>query len=1075
MNKMGTALTLLALIGATPAAIAATPAVQPRLSLAGLESAKQFDRFIVKFRAGTPEANSASARQQALDSAAAQARQDIARSRQLWRPAATAPLWLLNHVRRMAQGADVVATTHKLDRAQAAALMRRIASNPAVAYVELDRILQPVFTPNDPNFPSQWGLTDADAGIRADQAWDLDNGAGVVVAIIDTGITSHSDLNANVLPGYDFVSNLAMANDGDGRDSNAGDPGDYRGNVSSSWHGTHVAGTVAAIGNNSSGVIGVAYGARILPVRVLGVGGGSISDIADGLLWAAGGSVPGVPANASPAEVANLSLGGAGTCSITMQNAINGAVALGTTVVVAAGNDADDAGATEPASCANVIAVASVSSNSARSSFSNFGTSVAVSAPGSSIISTVNLGSTAPAGEGYATYSGTSMATPHVAGTVALLQGRRVARGYPPYAPAAVASQLKSLAYPVVQGCTYYYGAGIPDARALLEVAGGDAQALSAGIAANSLAASGGNALYFVLPASAAQAGLRFASSGGSGNADLYVKFGAKPTTADYDCRSSNADNSESCDIASAQPGSYYAMLLATAAFSATSLTASLIGNAEPSAAFAHTATGLSVSFTDLSGDSDGSIASRNWNFGDFISTSQTNPVHAYSQAGSYLVQLTSTDNLGSSNCALRRLVVSPPAQALSNGIAVTGIAAKIGGELRYTLAVPAGASNLGFVTAGGSGDADLFVKFGAPPSLSDYDCVSQSPSTSEQCSIGTTQAGTYHVLLRAFSNFSSVALTGSYLASGNAPPMANFAATSNQLVATFTDSSSDSDGSIIVRNWNFGDGSTSTVANPVKTYAAAGTYNVNLSVTDDGGASASVSKPVTVSGQPAVSASIADVAMTETDSGTRSLSFRVSLSATAPTAITYDIATSNGSALAGSDYLARSLVGERISAGSSGKSFVVTVNGDTAIEPDETFQVSLSNVVGANVTDGLAIGTIRNNDCICLRIGDVSIVEGHAGTSTLTFTITLSQGAASNVTYNIATANSTATAGSDYVASSLSGQTIPAGQTSKTFSVVVNGDATVESNERFRVNVTSVSGATVSDGVAYGTIVNDD
>jgi hypothetical protein len=206
-----------------------------------------------------------------------------------------------------------------------------------------------------------------------------------------------------------------------------------------------------------------------------------------------------------------------------------------------------------------------------------------------------------------------------------------------------------------------------------------------------------------------------------------------------------------------------------------------------------------------------------------------------------------------------------------------------------------------------------------------------------------------------------------------------------------------------------------------------------------------------------------------------------VKLSAAAAGPVTYNIATGNGSALAGSDYTAKSLLAVSIPAGTLSKTFTVSLTGDTIVEPNETFTVTLSNVTGASVSDGQAVGTIRNDDsggtsgAAQVSIADISIVEGDSGSKLATFTVKLSQAAAGNVSYNIATADGTAHAGSDYVATSLSGQVIPAGQLSKTFSVSVNGDTALEGSERFKVNLTGVSGASVLDALAIGNITNDD
>ena len=223
---------------------------------------------------------------------------------------------------------------------------------------------------------------------------------------------------------------------------------------------------------------------------------------------------------------------------------------------------------------------------------------------------------------------------------------------------------------------------------------------------------------------------------------------------------------------------------------------------------------------------------------------------------------------------------------------------------------------------------------------------------------------------------------------------------------------------------------------------------------------------------------SVADVALAEGDGGSKTALFTVRLSQAAPAAVRYSIATSNGTATAGTDYAARSLAGETIAAGKSSRTFAVTVNGDTAVEADETFGVTVSAVTGAVVARGTASGTILNDDQEpppSLSIADVSLDEGDSGTRQATFTVRLSKPAPSPVSFAIATADGTAKAGSDYLARGLAGQQIAAGASSYVFAVAINGDTAVETDETFTVAVSGVTGATVADGSATGTIVDDD
>lgn len=252
---------------------------------------------------------------------------------------------------------------------------------------------------------------------------------------------------------------------------------------------------------------------------------------------------------------------------------------------------------------------------------------------------------------------------------------------------------------------------------------------------------------------------------------------------------------------------------------------------------------------------------------------------------------------------------------------------------------------------------------------------------------------------------------------------------------------------------------------------------DIDVSGVDDGLAVDDFS--LTPNGSAALPAmTVNDVSLSEGNAGTTTFSFTVSLSAPAGAGgVTFDIATADGTAIGPGDYTPKSLTGQTIPAGSSTYSFSVLVNGDTTPETNETFFVNATNVTGALVSDGQGQGTIVNDDAAPnLTINDVSLNEGNAGTTNFTFTVSLSAPApAGGVTFDIATANGTAVAPGDYTANSLTGQTIPAGSSTYSFSVLVNGDATPEPGETFFVNISNVTNAITTDGQGLGTIVNDD
>ncbi|MET9225278.1 S8 family serine peptidase [Lentzea sp. NPDC003310] len=427
---------------------------------------RPFERLIVGYKPGTAEASS--------DTAASDDARKKGKSLH----------------RRTASGAVVVDLGSKTTNADST--IQAFKNDPKVAYVEPDLLMQPFADPNDTEYSRQWDLFEATAGMNVPGAWSSTTGAGVTVAVIDTGYVAHSDLSSKVVAGYDFVSDAARARDNNGRDSNPADEGDWvaRGECGtdangnpvpaadqgSSWHGTHVAGTIAASTNNSKGIAGIAYDAKIQPLRVLAKCGGATSDIADAITWASGGTVSGVPANQNVAKVINMSLGGQSSCSTTYQNAINGAINRGTTVVVAAGNSNMNVANFTPANCTGVITVAASSREGNKAFYSNFGTRIDIAAPGgetrrgtdtpgtittpeNGIWSTLNAGTTTPGAENYKPYQGTSMAAPHIAGLAALLVAKK-----PSLTPAQVKDLIKTNSRPLPGTCSGGCGAGLADA-----------------------------------------------------------------------------------------------------------------------------------------------------------------------------------------------------------------------------------------------------------------------------------------------------------------------------------------------------------------------------------------------------------------------------------------------------------------------------------------------------------------------------------------------------------------------------------------------------------------------------------
>jgi serine protease len=501
-----------------------------RFDISSLAPGGHYDRFIVTYRDGAAERSNHAALLQNVGAAISRAGLDRATA------AGRSTGVQASYQRKLATGADLVRTSRKLDRSEAASLVRQIAADPAVAYVMPDVMLHRVrdirapdslkpatFTPSDTYYPYyQWNLMAPDGsitffgdanhgGTRVDDAWDLADGKGIVIAVLDTGITRHVDVRTGLASqGYDFITDAFVSGrPTDDRVPGGWDLGDWTTTEPwlsactnannppepSSWHGTHVASTTGAeITDNALGMAGIAFHAKVLPVRVLGHCGGYTSDIADAIVWAAGGKVEGVPRNRHPAQVINLSLGGEGRCnpSDVTAKAVAEANALGATVVVSAGNSGDDAAKYTPAGCPGVITVASTGITSQRAYYSNWGHAVEIAAPGGGVFQdddpntgvvsfdgfvwqAANNGDTTPVpvGDTYIGFAGTSQAAPHVTGTVALMQSARKELCLPLLKPGQVLKVLQQTAYePMIrpQG-KYSIGAGILDSAAAVEAA----------------------------------------------------------------------------------------------------------------------------------------------------------------------------------------------------------------------------------------------------------------------------------------------------------------------------------------------------------------------------------------------------------------------------------------------------------------------------------------------------------------------------------------------------------------------------------------------------------------------------
>ncbi|MFC5435872.1 S8 family peptidase [Rhodanobacter umsongensis] len=587
----------------------------------------RYDRFIVTYRDGSTERNSRNAAVQNIGAAISRTRINAASGRRT----TVAPLGV-SYQRKLAVGAELVRTSRKLTQSEASTLMAQIAADPAVAHVEIDALMHPVRdipatatmrptallpgAPNDPMHATyQWHFNNPTGGADVERAWELADGTGITVAVLDTGITQHPDLDLSLADaGYDFINDRFVSGRAvDGRVPGGWDTGDWTTQEpwlsectsashppeDSTWHGTHVSGTIAELTDNGVGMAGVAHNAKVLPVRVLGHCGGYTSDIADGIVWASGGHVDGVPDNLHPAQVINMSLGGGGACSAddVSGQAIAGAISRGATVVVSAGNSNADAANFTPASCPGVITVASSGITGKRAFYSNYGTRVNIAAPGGGVYtdddpntgtlanptgfvwSAINKGTTVPAEAVYGGMAGTSQAAPHVSGAVALILSAEAQAGLPISTPAQIRNLLARTARPFPVKADRPIGTGIVDAyAAVIEALNGggneSATPLAPGVLQGGQAGASGDSQLYSLNVPAGAKNLTLRSFGGTGDVSLFVKAGIAPgeNGSDADFKSTRPGNAEAVLIAKPQATTYYIRVVGVSSYSGLSL-----------------------------------------------------------------------------------------------------------------------------------------------------------------------------------------------------------------------------------------------------------------------------------------------------------------------------------------------------------------------------------------------------------------------------------------------------------------------------------------------------------------------
>ena len=940
--------------------------------------------------------------------------------------------------------------------------VRRLAGRPGIAYAEPNYVLSIDSIPDDPRFGELWGLHNtgqsggtADADIDAPEAWDVTTGSrSVVVAVIDTGVDyNHPDLAANIwvnaaelngspnrdddrngyvddVHGYDFVNNDASPLDDQG-------------------HGTHLAGTIGAAGNNGVGVAGINWQVQIMPLKFLdGSGSGTTSDAIKAIEYAV----------ANGATISNNSWGG-DPYSQALYDAIRNARNAGHIFVTAAGNNGsnNDQSPFYPAGYEldNVISVAATDRNDRLASFSNYGAAtVDLAAPGVDILST-------KPNNAYATSSGTSMATPHVAGVVALVRGQHPELTY----REVIQQVLNSVDYvPALEGRTITAGR------------------LNAARAVGAPDIEGPRVL-------------RSEPSGGVGGvvSSIRLTFQKSIDPASFDladvARFDGPQGPISAAAVTAVPGSWNRKF--DVAFA-------------PQAAYG--------TYTMVIGPEIGDLASPpNWMDQNQDGSRGDIPADQYTASFTIGQQLVFAS--GDVPKSLVPLTLCTSTLTVDKDVSIADVDVRIDvaypdvGFLDVSLVSPAGTtvSLAPYTPLLGAADyqdtvfddeAALPIASGTPPFTGSYQPASFLSALDNQSARGTWQLRVHNLWfyggtvnswgLSILPNPPRLSIGDVTMAEGDSDGSgAVFSVSlSNAIGEPVTVDFATADGTAtggsdyeatggtltflpgqltkIVSVKVFGD----VVDEPDETFFVNLTGAVRATIADGQGLGMIRNDEARLS--------VGDVSLQEGNSGSTSAAFTVSLSAASSQTVTVSYATADGTATAGSDYTAAS-GSLSFAPGEVSKTVAVSVKGDAANELDETFLLNLTDSGNALIQDAQGQATVLNDDPIpSLSVKDVSVTEGNSGTKNLSFTVSLSAASGRTISVPYATADGTATAGEDYAAASGTLTFLP-GQSSRTVSVVLNGDDLPEPDETLLLSLGAPTNAILLDPQAVGTILNDD